>query len=57
MERRTKSDQYQAVRVYRSQIESIQNGVAKDMSNLDKELEEYLKNVSLNPNEPDVVGE
>ena len=46
MERRTKSsDQNKAVRVYHSQIESIRNGVAKDISNLDKELEEYLKDI------------
>ena len=52
MQRRTKSDQFKAVRVYHSQIESIRNGVAKDISKLDKELEEYLKNVidSSDPN-------
>ena len=45
MERRTKSDQFKAVRAYHSQIESIRKGVATDISNLDKELEEYLKDV------------
>jgi len=53
MERRTKSsDQNQAVRNYRSQIESIRNGVAKDISKLDKELEEYLRDIS-SSQEPD----
>ena len=42
-ERRTKSDQHKAVRVYHDQLVSIQNGVGKAISELDKELDEYLK--------------
>lgn len=45
-ERRTKSDQHKAVKVYHKRLTSIENGVAKDISKLDKELDEYLKDVS-----------
>lgn len=42
-QRRTKSDEYKAVRVYRNKIASIQNGVALTISELDKKLDQYLK--------------
>ena len=42
-EKRTKSDQHKAVRVYHRQISKIQNGVAKEISELDRKLDEYLK--------------
>ena len=51
-ERRTKSDQHKAVRVYHDQLSSIQNGVGKAISDLDQALDEYLKNVSTSISPP-----
>ena len=51
-ERRTKSDQHKAVRVYHSQLSSIQNGVGKAISDLDRALDEYLKDVSASISPP-----
>ena len=48
-ERRTKSDQFKAVRVYREKLDSITNGVAKAISDLDKDLDAYLKEVTIPP--------
>ena len=53
--RRTKSDEYKAVRIYREKIASIQDGVAQTISELDKSLGDYLKEFSIPPppNNPD----
>lgn len=49
MERRTKSGEHSAVRVYREKLASIQDGVAQTISDLDKDLTEYLKELSIRP--------
>ena len=49
MQRRTKSGEHAAVRVYREKIASIQDGVAQTISELDKSLSDYLKEISIRP--------
>ena len=51
-ERRTKSDQHKAVRVYHKRLTSIENGVGKAISELDRQLDEYLKDVSTSISPP-----
>ena len=56
MPRKTKSDRYKAVRVYREKLASIQDGIGRKISELDNDLGNYLKDVSIHPppnNEPE----
>ena len=49
MVKRTKSSEHAAVRTYREKIASIQDGVGQTISELDKSLDDYLKEFSIPP--------
>lgn len=55
-ERRTKSGQHPAVLKYRQKMASIQDGISRDFSELDKKLEKYLYDSGLSV-PPPVGGE
>ena len=49
MVKRTKSSEHAAVRIYREKLASIQDGVAQSISELDKNLSEYLEEITIRP--------